>query len=106
MKKKSKQKRKRAVRNLTRRESTFLEHLRTGTTLTDAARAANYSTKWPGQAGAQAYRSIQKKMPKLLDELGLTYEAWIKRLEDTKNISKHINRWINTYFCGLSERYP
>jgi hypothetical protein len=86
MKKKSKQKRKRAVRNLTRRESTFLEHLRAGTTLTDAALAANYSAKWPGQAGAQAYRNIQKKMPKLLDELGLTYESMLKQLEDAENI--------------------
>jgi hypothetical protein len=86
MKKESKQKRKRAVRNLTRRESIFLEHLRAGTTLTDAARSANYSTKWPGHAGAQAYRNIQKKMPKLLDELGLTYESMLKQLEDSENV--------------------
>jgi hypothetical protein len=82
MKKKSKQ----TPKNLTRRESVLLENIRAGKTISDAARQAGFSKKWPGQAGSQAFKNIQKKMPKILDELGLTYEAIIKELEDSKNI--------------------
>jgi uncharacterized protein YukE len=82
MKKKPKQ----TPKKLTRREGVLLEHIRAGKTITDAARQAGFSKKWPGQAGSQAFQNIQKKMPKILDELGLTYKAIIKELEDSKNI--------------------
>jgi hypothetical protein len=55
--------------NLTRRESILLGHIRAGKTISDAAREAGFSKKWPGQAGSQAFKNIQKKMPKILDEL-------------------------------------
>ena len=74
------------AKNLTRRESVLLEHIRAGKTISDAARQAGFSKKWPGQAGSQAFKNIQKKMPTILDDLGLTYEAIIKELEDSKNI--------------------
>jgi hypothetical protein len=82
MKKKAKQ----SPKNLTRRENVLLESIRAGETISEAARQAGFSKKWPGQAGSQAFKNIQKKMPKILDELGLTYEAIIKELEDSKNI--------------------
>jgi hypothetical protein len=82
MKKKAKQ----TPENLTRRESLLLENIRAGKTISDAAREAGFSKKWPGQAGSQAFKNIQKKMPTILDDLGLTYEAIIKEIKDSKNI--------------------
>jgi hypothetical protein len=82
MKKKAKQ----TPKNLTRRESVLLENIRAGKTISEAARKAGFSKKWPGQAGSQAFKNIQKKMPTILDDLGLTYEAIIKELKDSKNI--------------------
>ena len=75
MKKKAKQ----TPKNLTRRESVLLENIRAGKTISDAARQAGFSKKWPGQAGSQAFKNIQKKMPTILDDLGLTYEAISKK---------------------------
>jgi hypothetical protein len=66
MKKKPKQ----TPKNLTRRESALLDHIRAGKTISDAAREAGFSKKWPGQAGSQAFKNIQRKMPKILDQLG------------------------------------
>ena len=82
MKKKAKQ----TPKNLTRRESVLLENIRAGKTISDAVRQAGFSKKWPGQAGSQAFKNIQKKMPTILDDLGLTYEAIIKELKDSQNI--------------------
>ncbi len=85
MTRKKKAKRKQTARKLTRRESALLQHIRAGTTtITEAARKAGFSTKWPGQAGAQASRNIQRKMPTLLDELGMTYESIIRRIEEAR----------------------
>jgi hypothetical protein len=75
MKKKAKQ----TPKNLTRRESVLLENIRAGKTISDAARQAGFSKKWPGQAGSQPFKNIQKKMPTILDDLGLTYEAISKK---------------------------
>jgi len=82
MKKKKKKTGKGITRKLTRRESAFLERIRAGITLTKAAREVGYSSKWPGQAGSQAFTNSQRKMPTLLDELGLTYESLLKRIEE------------------------
>jgi hypothetical protein len=82
MKKKAKQ----TPKILTRRESVLLEHIRAGKTISDAARQAGFSKKWPGQAGSQAFKNIQKKMPTILDDLGLTYEAIVKESRNSKNI--------------------
>lgn len=73
-------------KQLTPRESSFLEHYVAGTTISKAARLAGYSSKWPGQAGSQALRNIQKKRPKILYELGLSFEAIIEQLKDAENI--------------------
>jgi hypothetical protein len=82
MKKKAKQ----TPKILTRRESVLLEHIRAGKTISDAARQAGFSKKWPAQAGSQAFKNIQKKMPTILDDLGLTYEAIVKESRNSKNI--------------------
>jgi hypothetical protein len=79
-------KRNQRVKTLTRRESALLEGVRVGKSISDAARGAGYSMKWPGQAGSQAFKNIQRKMPKILDELGLTYAAVLKRIEASENI--------------------
>jgi hypothetical protein len=56
-----KKKLKHTPKNLTRREAALLEHIRAGKTISDAAREAGFSKKWPGQAGSQAFKNIQKK---------------------------------------------
>jgi len=71
---------------LTAREIAFLIHLEAGTTITNAARLAGYSTKWPGQAGSQAFRNIQRKRPEILHELGWTVEAIIRSLKASGRI--------------------
>ena len=89
MKRNRKRKRKETVKSLTKRESALLEYIRSGKTITDAARQAGFSTKWPGQAGSQAFRNIQRKMPTLLDELGMTLESIVRRVEkDLENEEK------------------
>jgi hypothetical protein len=85
MKARSHKKNKSAVKQTTR-ESAFLKHIEAGLTITSAARSAGYSRKWPGQAGAQAFRNIQRKRPEILDELGLTVEAILRHLKASENI--------------------
>jgi phage terminase small subunit len=63
------------MKDLTLRERAFLEHIAAGMTITQAARAAGYSSKWPGQAGSQAFKNIERKRPKIRYELGLTVQA-------------------------------
>jgi len=82
-------KKKKSADKLTARESAFLKNLETSRIITEAARLAGYSQKWPGQAGAQALRNIKRKRPEILDELGWTIDAIIRSLkpQDTyKNI--------------------
>ena len=89
MKRKKKITGKQITRTLTRRERALLEYIRSGKTITDAARQAGFSTKWPGQAGSQAFRNIQRKMPTLLDELGMTLESIVRQVEkDLENEEK------------------
>jgi uncharacterized protein YukE len=88
--------------DLTRRERSLLREIRAGMTISKAALAAGYSSKWHGQSGSQAYKNIQKKMPELPDELGLTYESIIKQLrEANKARETNFNRRAN-----LSEKSP
>jgi predicted transcriptional regulator len=81
-----KKKRKRTNKNLTRRESALLERIRAGKTITEAAREVGYSAKWPGQAGSQAFKNIQRKRPEILYELGLTVQAVLEQLKASENI--------------------
>jgi signal transduction histidine kinase len=95
MKARARKKNKKADK-LTLRESAFLKHIEAGMTITRAARSAGYSQKWPGQAGTQAFRNIKKKRPEILDDLGLTVAALLRRLglrkhiKTYKNIDKHL----------------
>jgi hypothetical protein len=72
-------------KDLTRRETTLLQCIREGKTISEAALVAGYSKKWPGQAGSQAFKNIQRKWPTILHELGRTVESireFIKTLDD------------------------
>jgi hypothetical protein len=53
------------------RQVALVKNLMDGMTLTEAARRAGYSKKWPGQAGYQALQNLKLKMPDLLERLGL-----------------------------------
>lgn len=68
-------------KNLTRREGILLKHLRAGKTISDAAYQVRFSKNWPGQAGFKRFKNIQKKMPKIPNELGSTYKAILKELK-------------------------
>jgi hypothetical protein len=58
-------------------------------TLSKGAREVGYSSKWPGQAGTQAFRNIKRKMPTLLDELGMTFESIVRQVQkDWENEDK------------------
>ena len=61
-------------RNLTQREKTLFEGLLGGMSITDAARAAGYSAKWPGTAGWNALQNIKAKAPSLFERHGLDDE--------------------------------
>ena len=63
----------------TRRQLALLKNLSRGCSITDAARKAGYSKKWPGQAGFQALQSLKVKMPELLNGLGLNDAMLIEK---------------------------
>ena len=66
-------------KNLTNKERALVRSLANGTSLTQAALDAGYSSKNPGQSGWQALQNIRLKMPELLDEYDLTDEALIEK---------------------------
>ena len=66
-------------RRLTPRRVKFVEQLVLGKSLTDAAKEAGYSKKYPGQAGHQALEQIQKTAPELLAKHGLTDDVLIEK---------------------------
>lgn len=68
----------RICKQLTRRERALFEGVAKGMSITDAARAAGYSQKWPGQAGCQALKNIQQKAPDLFERHGLDDDSFIK----------------------------
>lgn len=69
----------RSCKRLTRREKTLFEGLARGMTITDAARGAGYSQKWPGQAGHQALENIKQKDPGLFERHGLDDDSFIEK---------------------------
>jgi hypothetical protein len=73
-------------KDLTQRESDLLGNIRAGMTISKSALAAGYSSKWPGQAGSQAFKNIQRKRPEILDQLGMTVEAILQKLKAGENI--------------------
>ncbi len=66
-------------KKLTHRERALLVHLSKGMTLTDAAVAAGYTSKAPGQAGHQAFEIIKSKAPEILEKYGLTDDVLIEK---------------------------
>lgn len=69
------------MKGLTRRQQKFLEELPRTNSIAQAARNAGYSSKFAGQAGYLALKSIRRKAPELLEEM----EASLTEL-----IEKHI----------------
>ena len=67
------------TKNLTRREKALFAGLASGMSITDAARAAGYSEKWPGSAGWNALQNIKAKAPNLFDRHGLTNDAFMEK---------------------------
>jgi hypothetical protein len=63
----------------TPRQLALLKNLSMGCSITEAARKAGYSEKWPGQAGYQALQNLKVKMPELLDRLGLNEAMLIEK---------------------------
>ena len=57
----------------------LIAELARGKSITEAEKAAGYSTKWPGQSGSQALRAMRKTMPEVLEAAGLTDEALIEK---------------------------
>ena len=68
------------------RQVALVKNLMDGMTLTEAARRAGYSKRWPGQAGDQALQNLKLKMPDLLERLGLG---------DVALIEKHLKPQLN-----------
>jgi hypothetical protein len=64
----------------------LVKNLVDGMTLTEAARRAGYSKKWPGQAGHQVLQNLKPKMPELLERLGFS---------DVALVEKHLKPLLN-----------
>jgi hypothetical protein len=70
---------KRKKRKLTQKERAFVKALPKATSQAEAAVVAGYSPKNPDQSAYQALKSVRKKMPDLMDELGLTDTVLIQK---------------------------
>jgi len=66
-------------RDLTQKERAMVKALPKAKSRAEAAIAAGYSSKHPDQSAHQAFKSIRKKMPDLMDEVGLTDRALIEK---------------------------
>ena len=65
-------------RELTPKERAMVKALPNAKSQAEAAIVAGYSPKNPDQSAHQALKSIRKKMPDLMDEVGLTDRALIQ----------------------------
>jgi hypothetical protein len=64
------------------RETKLVKALRQGMTLTDAAIAAGYASETrqlASQSGYQALKHLQRRMPQILDDAGLTEDAVVTK---------------------------
>jgi hypothetical protein len=66
-------------KHLTNKQETFVKALAKGKSLTEAAKAANYSGKNPGQSGYQALAQLRGRVPELLERHGLGEEVLIEK---------------------------
>jgi len=65
-------------KSLTRKQSRFVQAFMETRNAATAAIIAGYSRKNPAQSGHQALLQIQKKVPDILDQLGLSVEALVQ----------------------------
>jgi len=68
-----------ACKQLTPRQALFVKSLASGGTITQAARNAGYSGKNLAQSGHQVLKTIQSKMPEVMDEAGLGARELIEK---------------------------
>jgi phage terminase small subunit len=59
-------------KSINSRQRTFLKPYAKGKTLKEAALQAGYSPKNAAQSGFQALKGVQGRIPKLMDEVGLS----------------------------------
>jgi|ERR1700739_8482 len=64
---------------LTKKQSRFAQALMQSRSLTKAAVYAGYAPEHAGQAGHKALAAIQKKVPTIMDELGLSVSTLVKK---------------------------
>lgn len=67
-----------AKQKLTPQQKLLVKGLVKGLSITDAALAAGYSEKYPGQVGSQALEAIRLKMPEVLERHGLTDDSLVE----------------------------
>jgi Terminase small subunit len=78
--------------SLTARQCTFVLAYAQTHSETEAALIAGYSPKNPGQSGHQALKSIAKKMPDFMDDLGLSIKVIIE-----KHLTPLLNAWTKKF---------
>lgn len=64
---------------LTQKERALVKQLAKGKSRKDAAIAAGYSEKNPSQSAHNALDAIKRKMPEVMEKMGLTDEALVKK---------------------------
>jgi Terminase small subunit len=72
-------KEKKTERTLTSKQERFMEEYMKSRELRSAALLAGYSKNYPSQSGAQALKAIKSICPEVMDEVGLTLDALIKK---------------------------
>lgn len=65
-------------KRLTRKQQRFVNALAAGNSREKAVAQAGYSTKNPDQSAYQVLKQVNKKVPELMDEMGLTDRALIQ----------------------------
>jgi hypothetical protein len=66
-------------KKLTPRQHAFVKNLAKGASQKDAFIAAGYKAKHPDQGAHQALKQIQVKVPRIMDEMGLTDHLLIEK---------------------------
>lgn len=66
-------------KKLTPKERALVKHRAKGKSMAVAVKAAGYAGNNPSQEGYNAMQRIQRKMPELMDKLGLTDESLVER---------------------------
>ena len=95
------------LKKLTPRQHAFVKNLAKGASQKDAFIAAGYKAKHPDQGAHQALKQIQRKVPQIMDQMGLTDHFLIEKYlvplldaEETKFFNEGKKR-INVAALGI-----